>query len=174
MSKIHIVYGEQGAGKTTYAQQLADKEKATTFSIDEWMAELYTPDLPQPLDFTWIMERVKRCENRIGMIAIDIATNGGTVVLDLGFMKIEDRARFRSLARDNGLAVQLHFVTAARHLRRQRVLSRNNIKGETFSFGVSPQMFDFMETQFESPTSEESGLSIFVDTQENSMEGLTP
>lgn len=36
-------------------------------------------------------------------------------------------------------------------MRRHRVLDRNSDKGETFSFEVTPIMFDFMEKEFEAP-----------------------
>jgi predicted kinase len=151
-AQIHIVFGHQGAGKSTYARELADKFNATRFSIDEWMGELFGPDMPQPLSFPWVMQRVQRCEQRIWSVAAQIAQRGGTVVLDLGFMKVSDRNRFVALAVAAGLTTQLHQLTAAHALRRSRVLERNVNKGETFSFEVSPAMFDFMEKQFESPT----------------------
>ena len=165
MATIHIVFGGQGAGKTTYSRKLAEDEKATRFSIDDWMGELYGADLPKPLDFSWVMERVQRCEHRIWLTAADVAQNGGNVILDLGFMKRKDRARFVTLAEDKDLLVQTHFVTALRDVRRKRVLSRNETKGETFSFEVTPEMFDFMEKQFEPPTDDElSKATVFSST----------
>ncbi len=163
-AQIHIVFGHQGAGKSTYARELADKLNATRFSIDEWMGELFGPDMPQPLSFPWVMQRVQRCEQRIWSVASQIAQRGGTVVLDLGFMKVSDRNRFVALAVDAGLTTQLHQLTAAHALRRSRVLERNVSKGETFSFEVSPAMFDFMEKQFESPTDLELASLLLVKT----------
>jgi predicted kinase len=157
---VHIVFGSQGAGKTTYARKLADETKSACFSIDDWMAELFGPDLPKPMNLAWIMERVQRCERRIWATAAEVVERGTGVVLDLGFMKVSDRARFVSLAEAKGLPVQLHFVTAPHDVRRERVASRNANKGETFAFEVTPGMFDFMETQFESPTAAELSRSI--------------
>lgn len=155
MPTIHLVFGQQGAGKTTYARQLALRKKGTRFSIDDWMHELYGADLPKPLNFSWIMERVQRCEQRIWLTALDIAQNGGNVVLDLGFMKVADRSKFVSLAEAEGLPIERHFVTAPHDVRRNRVALRNENKTETFSFEVTPAMFDFMEKQFEPPTDSE-------------------
>ena len=124
------------------------------------MGELYGPDLPKPLNFPWIMERVQRCESRIWSTAAEIVQRGGNVILDLGFMKVKDRSRFVALAEAKALPLQMHFVTAPHELRRNRVLSRNATKGETFSFEVTPGMFDFMETQFERPTDAELSMSI--------------
>ena len=163
-AQIHIVFGRQGAGKSTYARQLADQLQGTRFSIDEWMGELFGPDMPQPLGFPWVSQRVQRCERRIWEVASQIAQRGGTVVLDLGFMKVSDRNRFVDLAVAAQRRVQLHQITAAYALRRSRVLERNVDRGETFSFEVSPAMFGFMEKQFESPTDLELATAVVVKT----------
>jgi predicted kinase len=159
---VHLVFGPQGAGKTTYARKLAQQSNATRFSIDEWMGELFGPDLAKPIDFGWVMERVQRCERRIWATASEIAKGGGNVVLDLGFMKVGDRLRFTSLAEGSGLPTQLHFVSAPHEVRRGRVVARNKSKGDTFAFEVTAAMFDFMEKHFEPPTeAERSGAIVF-------------
>lgn len=155
---IHLVFGPQGAGKSTLARQLASQHRGVRFSIDDWMAALYGPDLPQPLSLPWIMERVRRCEQRIWAVAADLVRSGGTAVLDLGCMQAADRSRFVALASAQGLALQRHFVTAPLAQRRQRVLARNDARGETFSFAVSPAMFDVMESRFEPPDAAELPL----------------
>ncbi len=165
MATVHIVFGQQGAGKTTYSRKLADEEQGTRFSIDDWMGELYGPDLPKPMSFPWIMERVQRCERRIWAVASDVAQRGGSVILDLGFMKVDDRSRFVALAQAKNLPVRTHFVTAPLEVRRDRVLARNLRKGDTFSFEVTPDMFDFMETQFQAPTDKEAEACIVFDSQ---------
>jgi predicted kinase len=153
MTHIHFVCGPQGAGKTTYAKMLAQNEQATLFSIDQWMIQLFGPDLPKPMNLSWIMERVKRCERQIWTTAKQIGGRGGKVVLDLGFMKAASRAEFLALAHQSGLTPKLHYLTAPRAIRRERVLARNLKKGDTFSFeGVTPVIFDFMEREFEIPS----------------------
>lgn len=165
MARIHIVFGPQGAGKTTYARGIADEAPATRFSIDEWMGELYGPDLPKQMDLAWIIERVQRCQRRIWATAQDIVGRGGNVVLDLGFMKVGDRSKFVALAEAGGWPVQLHCVTAPHDIRRERVMTRNAIKGESFAFEVTPAMFDFMEKQFELPTASELATSILFSSR---------
>jgi len=162
---IHIVFGPQGAGKTTYSRRLANEAQAVQFSIDDWMNELYGPDLPKPLNFSWVMERVRRCEDRIWATASSVAQAGGDVVLDLGFMRASSRAEFVGLARACTLSSQLHFIDAPHEVRRRRVLARNSEKGATFSFEVTPAMFDFMEKQFQRPTDAELATAL-VSTSE--------
>lgn len=160
MGTVHIVFGPQGAGKSTYSRRLAVEARAVHFSVDDWMNQLYGPDLPKPLNFTWIMERVRRCEKRIWTTASEFAQTGGNVVLDLGFMKIDSRTEFVDLAQGRKLPSQLHFVDAPHDIRRKRVLARNSERGETFSFEVTPAMFDFMENEFQRPTDAELSTAV--------------
>jgi predicted kinase len=151
MTVIHLVFGPQGAGKSTHAKYLAEQLGGVSFSIDPWMLELFGPDLSLPLDLAWIMQRVRRCEQQIWKTTVAVTTQGLPVVLDLGCMKRADRARIESLANQASLTLQLHFVNAESSIRRQRVLARNIERGDTFAFEVTPTMFALMETQFEAP-----------------------
>ena len=164
MSKIHIVFGPQGAGKSTYSKRLAAETNGVHLSIDEWMWKLYGADLPQSMNFKWIMERVERCEKLIWNTSKKIASSGSEVVLDLAFTKKGKREQFQSLAAAENLTSQLHYINAPHALRRKRVLDRNNEKGETFSFEVTPGMFDFMETQFEKATEQELVGAVVIET----------
>lgn len=148
---VHLVFGPQGAGKSTHAKHLATQIGGISFSIDAWMQELFGPDLSVPLDLAWIMQRVRRCEQRIWKTTVAVTAQGVSVVLDLGCMKRADRARIQSLATQASLTLQSHFVNADASTRRQRVLARNIERGETFAFEVTPAMFALMETQFEAP-----------------------
>jgi predicted kinase len=113
---VHIVFGPQGAGKSTYSGRLASEARAVHFSIDEWMNRLYGPDLPKPLNLAWVMERVRRCERLIWATASEFAQAGGNVVLDLGFMKVQSRTEFLELSRACILSSRLHFIDAPHDL----------------------------------------------------------
>lgn len=152
---LHLVFGPQGAGKSSYSAQLALRVHGVCLAIDPWMIELYGPDMSSPLDFAWVMQRVQRCEARIWKTAVAIARQGLSVVLDLGCMRVADRLRFAQWARQAELQLETHFVSADVHTRRQRVLSRNVERGETCSFVVSPAMFDMMERRYEAPDADE-------------------
>ncbi len=152
---LHVIFGPSGAGKSTYAKQLARSEPAVHFAIDEWMARLFAADMPEPLEFEWMMARVERCEAQIWSIAASTMAAGTSVVLDLGLMRKTDRARVAEIAEACDLPLQFHFVTASPDVRRARVQERNEVRGETFSIDVSPDMFDFIEGVFEAPDADE-------------------
>ncbi len=165
MNKVHIVFGPQGAGKSTYSKKLSKEVSGVHLSIDDWMWKLFGDDLPKTMNLKWIMERVERCEKQIWSTAEQIVSCGGAVILDLGFTKLAKRKLFEKLAKDHNFPSQLHYIHAPHAIRKQRVLDRNKEKGDTFSFEVTPGMFDFMETQFHSPTEEELSKAVVIDTE---------
>ena len=136
MSTIHIVFGPQGAGKSTYSKQLSQEKKAVRFSIDEWMWNLYGKDLPKSMSLRWIMERVGRCEQQIWDTAKQMASLGTDIILDLGFTKFEKREQFVALAKEQDFSVQIHYVQAPLQLRKQRVMDRKlEVDNLTADFG---------------------------------------
>jgi len=164
MSAVHLVFGPVGAGKSTYARALATRAGGVRFAIDDWMHDLFAPDPAPSMDFAWIMARVRRCEARIRATAADVLATGTPVVLDLGFMKAADRTTFRDWAQALGHAARTHYVHAPTPVRAERVRTRNAMRGETFSFEVTPQMFAFMEHWFEPPGDVERVAAIVVET----------
>ena len=151
----HLLAGQIGAGKTTYAHRLADQEGGVVLSIDDWMAGLFGPDMPQPLDFGWVQERVRRCETRILAETIQVLQRGQDVVLDLGFTTADTRRLVAGQIRSAGQSVRLHWLDVPKEERWRRVSYRNNEQGATYALRVTRAMFDFMEERFEPPTAEE-------------------
>ena len=162
--KIHIVFGRQGAGKSTYSKKLTKEVNGVHFSIDEWMWKLYGKDLPKSMNLKWIMERVERCEKQIWETSKKISNCGVEVILDLGFTKFEKRELFLALAKEEKIPTQIHYVKAPYEIRKKRVLERNINKGETFSFEVTPEMFAFMEGEFQVAREKELKEAIIIDT----------
>ncbi len=161
---LHIIFGPSGAGKSTYARELARREPAVHFAIDDWMARLFAADMPEPLEFEWMMARVERCESQIWSTAAATLLAGTSVVLDLGLMRKADRARVREIAEAVELPFQFHFVTASAEVRRARVLERNEVRSETFAIQVTPDMFDFIEGVYEAPDPAELAGCIVAET----------
>ena len=155
MATLHVIFGPSGAGKTTYANAFARREKAVAFILDDWMARLFAPDMPEPIQYEWMIERVQRCEAQIWSTAAGVLAAGTDVILDIGLMRRADRARVREIAEAAELPLQFHFVTASAESRRARVAERNVVRGENFAIEVPPEHFDFIEGVFETPDSSE-------------------
>jgi predicted kinase len=154
---VHLICGSTGAGKTTYARQLAERIGAVRFSIDEWMTTLFWMDTPNPLQAAWSMERVERCYSQIWTVAPQVAAQRVPCVLDLGFTQANSRARFVALAGEAGFSVQLHLLHLPVEERWRRVQARNGKRDDAYQlpFDVTREMFDFVETLWEPPTQEE-------------------
>jgi predicted kinase len=148
---LNVIFGPAGAGKTTYAHAFARREKAVAFILDDWMARLFGPDMPTPLEYDWMIARVQRCEAQIWSTAAAALAAGTPVILDIGLMRRADRDRVREIAEGAGLALQFHFVTAPTAARRARVADRNTVRGENFAIEVTPELFDFIEGVYEPP-----------------------
>src|SRR5258706_1226403 len=95
---LNVIFGPCGAGKTTYAHAFARREKAVAFILDDWMARMFGPDMPEPLQYEWMLERVARCEAQIWSVAAGVLATGTSVILDIGLMRRTDRARVREIA----------------------------------------------------------------------------
>jgi predicted kinase len=152
---LHLVAGSTGAGKTTFALDLAQRIGGLHLSIDQWMHTLFGPDQPSPIEFSWMIERVNRCEAQMWAIAVQAAALGVPVIADCGFTTREHRTRWRAQAEAAGIQVALRFVDVSVEERWRRVEQRNREKGPSFQFEVTREMFDFVETLWEPPTPDE-------------------
>ena len=152
---IHFVFGPTGAGKSTYARQLALDRSAIRFSVDEWMSALFFPDIRGELTFEWAMARVHRCETQIWHITHQLLAQGKEVVLEISMSTRQLREKQIKLAETTQFPYLLHYIDADIDVRRARVRHRNKQKGSTYSFDVNDDMFDFVEKMFEAPTAQE-------------------
>jgi len=159
---IHMICGSTGAGKTTFALQLAQKNQAILFSIDEWMESLYGAERNETTELEWMLERIERCEKQIWEVCLQLLKNDKPVILDLGLSKKSHREKFYQLAKDINIDVVLYFIDVDKAIRWSRVQQRNLEKGKTFSLEVTPEMFDFMESWFERPESGEHYKEIII------------
>jgi predicted kinase len=152
---IHLIVGNTGSGKTTYSNQLKVKTKGVVFSIDKWNKTLFLPDKKETDGLEWFLERIERAEKMIMNLIVQLEEAGTDSILDLGLAKKEHREKFRAFAEQNGFNLKIHFLNISKETRLQRVLKRNDEKGETFEFEVTRENFDFMESWFEMPTKDE-------------------
>lgn len=168
---IHLVCGPIGAGKTTYAIDLAEKEGAVRFSEDEWLSKLFVPDAPaglleQPMQVVgaWASEKYMRCRGQIWQVCQQLLKNNVSVVLDGSAANKEQRDAIRKKAADNGVGFQLHYVISNAKIRKKRVFERNVTQGATYSLEVTPAMFQYAEEFFSPPIGEELDRAIIVET----------
>jgi uncharacterized glyoxalase superfamily protein PhnB/predicted kinase len=147
--RIHLVLGPVGAGKSTYGLALSREHGAVRLTLDDWMTRLFRPDRPEHGVIEWYVERAKRSREQIWATALDVVQNAGDVVLELGLLKAAERRTAYRRADDANVAMSLHFLDAARDIRRERVEERNRSRGATFSMVVPPEIFEMASDLWE-------------------------
>ncbi len=149
---IHLIIGNTGSGKTTYANTLKKETKGILFSIDTWNNTLFIADKKTEDGLDWFLERIERAETIILDLITQLENANTDAILDLGLSKLAHREKFRKFAALNNYQIKTHFLDISKAIRLQRVLQRNEEQGATFEFEVTQENFDFMETWFERPT----------------------
>tara|TARA_R110002074_G_scaffold57077_10_gene140536 strand:+ start:8273 stop:8767 length:495 start_codon:yes stop_codon:yes gene_type:complete len=152
---LHLIVGNTGSGKTTYANALKSKTKGVLFSIDTWNKTLFLPDKTANDGLEWFLERIERSEHIIMNLVQQLEQSNTDSILDLGLSKYAHREKFRQLATANNYPLKLHFLDISKETRWQRIQQRNTEKGDTFEFEVTQENFNFMQNWFEPPTAEE-------------------
>ncbi|MEH6358608.1 MAG: ATP-binding protein [Pseudomonadales bacterium] len=168
---IHLVCGPIGAGKTTYAMNLAAETNSIRFSEDEWLSKLFVPDAPeglleQPMQVVgaWATEKYLRCRGQIWTICKQLITNNVSIILDGAAANKTQRDAIREKALNSNVGFQLHYVNAPADIRHKRVFDRNAEQGKTYSLEVTPAMFEHTESFFEPPIGDELEAAILIET----------
>lgn len=159
---IHLIVGNTGAGKTTYAKKLKSETSGIIFSIDKWNSTLFLPDKKPKDGLDWFLERIERAESVIMGLIGQLENSKTDSILDLGLSKYKHREKFRAFAKLNNYGIKLHFLDISKETRRKRVIQRNIEKGDTFEFEVSKVNFDFMEDWFERPVQQEIEMATVI------------
>lgn len=152
MSSVYLVEGPVGAGKSTYARELARRTRGVHFALDAWFATLFSPDRP-PGAFSplWYVERKQRLLDAIWNQGREIAATGTDVILELGLIQRAPRRAFCERVQAEGFDVVMQVLDAAPDVRLARVRRRNTEQGETFAMVVTDEMFERASGLWEPP-----------------------
>ena len=155
MSRIYLIEGPVGAGKSTFAASLATRVGGTHIALDEWFARLFSPDRPNTDLMPWYIERKARLLDHIWTHAQALVACGIAPILELGLVHRQSREAFYERAREAGVDLSVYLLLASRDLRRDRVMRRNVEKGPTFSMVVPAPFFEMASDTWEEPDEEE-------------------
>ena len=151
MPTVHLIEGPVGAGKSTFARSLASRTGGVHIALDEWFANLFSPDRPTENFVPWYIERKERLVELIWSHSRQILASEKEVILELGFIQRTPRIEFCRKVRDCGYAPVIHVLNAPINVRRERVQRRNTEKGATFSMVVPDHIFDIASKLWEVP-----------------------
>jgi predicted kinase len=144
-SRLIIVCGLPGSGKTTLAKALESRLRATRFSPDEWM-DVLSLDL-------WDEERRGKIEVLQWKIGQELLVLGLTVIIEWGTWGRTERDTLRLGARALGAAVELHYVSAPADVLFDR-LQRRDMEKPPIERDTVSRWFEL----FQAPTPEEMAL----------------
>lgn len=116
-ARLILTCGLPGAGKTTLARRLAAERNAVRLTKDEWLWAIGSSPWDRPTG--------ERLEHELWRLAQEILRFGLSVVLDYGLWARVERDAMRSVARDLGVGVELHFLDVPADELWRRVEARN-------------------------------------------------
>lgn len=156
MSHLHLIIGPVGSGKSTFGIELSQRRGAVRLTLDEWMASLYGDDeRPAEGRLQWYIERTERCLDLIWRLTERLMAAGAEVVLEIGLIQRQARQDFYSRIDGEAYEHTVYVVDADRDVRRQRVLARNQERGETFHVEVPLEFFELASDRWEPPEEDE-------------------
>ncbi|MGJ8657905.1 MAG: AAA family ATPase [Akkermansiaceae bacterium] len=138
-SKIHLISGRTGAGKTTIAKQMESDFPAFRVSHDELLVSLYGDEIGAG-EFQACCRKINdvvwRQVAQLSALEVDVVIEGW------GTRSLRDQAR-KELDRLN-VSYEFYFVDCPRNIRLERVRKRNqNTNGEGME--ISDEEFERME-----------------------------
>ncbi|MBV8760451.1 MAG: ATP-binding protein [Deltaproteobacteria bacterium] len=153
MATLHFVFGLPGAGKTTLARELADRERGLVFIEDEWVAQVMTAPITSIAEYREIGRRVRALIEPLAERALRI---GVDVVFDFAANTKADRAWVRGIFERAGADHVLHVIDADVEVCRARVHQRNRERPAGLYFGeVSDALFDAVVPHIVRPADDE-------------------
>lgn len=116
--RLILTCGLPGAGKTTLAKQLAADRCGVRLTKDEWLWALGSSPWDEPTQ--------ERVEQELWRLAQEILRLDLSIVLDFGLWARVERDEMRSVARDLGVGVELHFLDVPADELWRRIDARNS------------------------------------------------
>lgn len=147
--------GKMGAGKSTFASQLAQTQNAVLLSEDAWLASLYPSQINELADYLHYSNQIKPL---VHALVQNILRSGANVVMDFPANTAAQRQWFRALADSVSAAHTLIYIECSdaqclRHIAKRRIVQPERAQFDTDA------VFYKISAFFEAPSAVE-GLNL--------------
>jgi len=148
-TRLILTCGFPGAGKTTLARQVAANRGAVRLTQDDWLWALGTTPWDEPTR--------EKLDHELWRLAQEILGLGLSVVLDFGLWARVERDEMRSVARDLGVRVELHYFDVPTDELWRRIEARNS-EPPWDTYPINRLQFDEWTALFQAPDAGELAL----------------
>ncbi len=151
MTKLILMCGLPGSGKTTLARELAVKRQSVRLCTDDWQAALKVDHDNE--EFHDLLE------DQLWVLGQDLLKLGQTVIFEKGLWRRSERDEKRLEAQKQGANIELHYfdIPIEELVRR---LEARNIEGRPDAAHVTKEQLQDYATRFFQPP-DESELALF-------------
>lgn len=152
MSKVIMMCGVCGSGKTTYAKQ-KEKEGYIRLSIDEEMWNIYGQkgvDYPEE-QYDELSDKV---EHILRQRMISLINDEKNVVVDFSFWNKDNRNLYKNIIENTGGTVELVYMKASIELLWNRLQKRNLSLHANSPFIITDEILEHHYNEFQEPKGE--------------------
>lgn len=152
MSKVIMMCGVCGSGKTTYAKK-KEQEGYIRLSIDEEMWKLYGRkgiDYPEE-QYEKLSEQV---EAALQKKLLSLIQQGKDVVIDFSFWSKENRNVYKELIQKAGAETELVYMKVSKELLQKRLHKRNQVLNANSPFVITDELLEHHYHAFQEPCGE--------------------
>lgn len=150
MTKLYLICGFLGAGKTTFSKSLAKEKDAIHLNPDEWCIKLFPNEYEQSWDKCF-SKTIDLLWNKIEKYA----KQGQDVVFDMGFWTKLSRDDARQKAKKLGIEPVLYYIYAPDDILQKRLAQRTGLIAQN-----NLKNFVKIKLSFEEPNQDEPHIKI--------------
>ena len=121
MAKIILICGKICSGKTTYAKNIMEKNKAVLLSVDEITLTLFGQHLGNRHE-----EIAEKTEKYLYKKSVEIISLGINVIFDWGFWRKSQRKYAAEYFGNLGINIEWHYIDVDNEIWEKYVQKRNN------------------------------------------------